>query len=220
MRKDYTKGKEATNILYSGTRVSRARSHEKSGFISYSGGAPDFCRPYKKKPQNAFVWGRTIVAVYGVRPTFVYLHIQRGFTARKKKSDCDKTSKSPWNMPQLQQRHNPRVTVLGSQHERFLAVVTISRLSGLTSSRFHLSLVPIFSSATQRCSAVFIQPVGIDVATLEQYFDHPIMAMLSSTKEYCLVTLIWSVKVDIFPRSTCTSTTPICPFQSGRGSGV
>jgi len=99
MRKDYTKGKEATNILYSGTRVSRARSHEKSGFISYSGGAPDFCRPYKKKPQNAFVWGRTIVAVYGVRPTFVYLHIQRGFTARKKKSDCDKTSKSPWNMP-------------------------------------------------------------------------------------------------------------------------
>jgi len=61
--------------VYSGTRVSRARSHEKSGFISYSGGAPDFCRPYKKKPQNAFVWGRTIIAVYGVRPTFVYLHL-------------------------------------------------------------------------------------------------------------------------------------------------
>jgi len=47
---------------YSGTMVSRARSHEKSGFTSYSGGAPDFCRPYKKKPQNGenlscCIWG-------------------------------------------------------------------------------------------------------------------------------------------------------------------
>ena len=42
------------------------------GFISYSGGAPDLYRSYKKKPQNGFVWGKALVTVYVVRPTFIY----------------------------------------------------------------------------------------------------------------------------------------------------
>jgi len=47
--------------MYSGSRVSRARCYEMSGFISYSGGVPDFCRPYKNKPQNGFVWWKALV---------------------------------------------------------------------------------------------------------------------------------------------------------------
>ena len=31
--------------VYSVSRVGRARCHEMSGFISYSGGAPEFCLP-------------------------------------------------------------------------------------------------------------------------------------------------------------------------------
>jgi len=42
-----------------------------SRFISYSGGAPDFAA-LTKKPQSAFVWWKTLVTVYGVRPTFAY----------------------------------------------------------------------------------------------------------------------------------------------------
>ena len=63
-------------IVYSGTRVSRARSHEKSGFISYSRGAPDFCCHTKKSHKTPFVWWKTVVTVYGVRPTFAYPLVQ------------------------------------------------------------------------------------------------------------------------------------------------
>jgi len=55
----------APHGMYSGTRVSRARSHEKSGFISYSGGAPDFCCHTKKSHKTPFVWCKTVVTVWG-----------------------------------------------------------------------------------------------------------------------------------------------------------
>ena len=55
---------------YSVSRVSMARCHEMSGFISYSGGCARLLLPLQKKPQNVFVWGKSLITVYGVRPTF------------------------------------------------------------------------------------------------------------------------------------------------------
>ncbi|PWW73218.1 hypothetical protein C7212DRAFT_347806 [Tuber magnatum] len=70
-----------------------------SGFISYSGGAPDFCPPYKKKPQNGFVWWRALITVYGVRPTYgyprVHIHPRSGnFTTPVELSTLPKDRKA------------------------------------------------------------------------------------------------------------------------------
>jgi len=48
----------SSTLEYSVLGVFRARCHEMSEFISYSGGAPDFCCPYKKSHKTRLYGGK------------------------------------------------------------------------------------------------------------------------------------------------------------------
>ena len=70
---------------------------------------------------------------------------------------------------------------------------SLSGVVGLTSPPVgdsNHSLVPILSSTSERCSAVGIRFIEVDIVPSKQYFHHPLMTILSSTTEWCLVAAI------------------------------
>lgn len=75
-------------------------------------------------------------------------------------------------------------------------------LSGLTLSseqNFHYSRVSIETSTLERCSAVPIWLVRVDVIPPEQYLHHSLFPILSSLVEWCFTVPILTIGVDVVP---------------------
>ena len=107
----------------------------------------------------------------------------------------------------------------GGQHTRVVFGGAYSVCRAEIALSEHHSLAPTPRVKPERCSAIDIWTVGIDISPSEMYLHYSPALTLSSTPERCLVVGIWFVGIDVFrPRSTFT--TPWCPLQTAYKSGA